>query len=230
MSQQHKPREERGTIESYVTGFAASLAFTLIPYFLVRNYHGTGKTMVVTIMALAMIQLVIQIVFFLHLGRGPKPRWELLFFYATFSMILVVVGGSLIIVHNLHSNMSVGDQEKRLVDSEAIYQVNGKKTGACQTTKANHRIVITNGVVSPLHITADQCDTLTFISQDSDTHTLVFGNDPTHDTYAGQGEISLRRDQKTDTLTLSEVGNFTFHDSQYSSLTGSFLVVDSSGY
>lgn len=217
--------QEHGTIKSYIIGFIASLIFTFIPYYLVTHHLHGGTGILVAILVLAVVQLVIQVEYFLHLGRGPKPRWEVYFFLSTISIILVVVGGSLIIVNNLHSNMSLPDQKMKLVNDEAIYQVDGKLTGACQATHVNYRIIFANNAVSPRHVAANKCDTLTFINEDSVTRDVAFGTHPAHESYAGISEFQLASG-KTKTITLSESGAFNFHDHLHPTITGSFLVLD----
>jgi cytochrome o ubiquinol oxidase subunit IV len=216
---------EQGAIKSYFIGFILSLIFTLIPYYLVQSHKGIGNVLLLAILGLAVIQLIIQVIYFLHLGRGPKPHWELYFFISTIGIILVVVGASLIIIQNLRSNMSVIDQKTKLINDEAIYQVDGKLTGACQTTLANHQIVIKNDAVSPRQITANKCDTLTFVNEDRHIHAITFGTHPAHDSYAGESELNVRPG-KSKTITLSEVGGFNYHDHQRPLIVGSFLVLN----
>lgn len=212
-------------MKSYVIGFIASLVFTFVPYYLVQHHQGAGTYLLVAILGLAVIQLIIQIQYFLHLGRGPKPRWELYFFLATVSIILVVVGGSVVIIHNLHNNMSLPEQQKKVINDEAIYQVNGKLTGACQMTRSNHQIIFKNGALSPAHTTANKCDTLTFVNDETVNRDITFGTQPAHDSYAGVNEYDLRPG-KTKTFTLSDAGNFKFYDHVQPNILGSFLVID----
>ena len=218
---------EKGAVKSYFIGFILSLIFTLVPYYLVQSHKGIGNLLLVAILGLAVIQLIIQILYFLHLGRGPKPHWELYFFISTIGIILVVVGASLIIINNLHSNMNVRDQKAKLINGEAIYQVDGKLTGACQITLVNHQAIIKNSAVSPRQITANKCDTLTFVNEDSYSHTITFGTHLAHSSYGGESELDIRPG-KTKTITLSEVGGFNFHDHERPILTGSFLVLNNS--
>lgn len=220
----------KSAVMSYFTGFILSLIFTLIPYYMVKNQFGSGNLLLIAILGLAVIQLIIQVVYFLHLGRGPKPRWELYFFVSTIGLILIVVGASLVIMNNLHKNMSVQDQKEKLINDEAIYQVNGKLTGACQTTLANHQVVFKNSTVSSRQITAKKCDTLTFVNEDNYSHAITFGTHPAHDSYAGESELDVRPG-KTKTITLSEIGGYNFHDHERPILVGSFLVLkDAQGY
>jgi cytochrome o ubiquinol oxidase operon protein cyoD len=55
--------------KSYVVGFVLSVITTLIAYLFVVNHVWPMQMMVYLVMALAVIQLVVQIVFFLHIGR-----------------------------------------------------------------------------------------------------------------------------------------------------------------
>jgi cytochrome o ubiquinol oxidase operon protein cyoD len=219
------PRKH-GSFRSYTIGFVLSLIFTFIPYYLVQNHNsGTSTVLLMTILGLAVVQLIIQLLFFLHLGRKPQPRWELYFFIATVGMILVVVGASLIIVNNLHKNMAVVDQQKKLVNDEAIAQINGKLTGACQTTHENHQVVIKNDAISPYHISANRCDTLTFVSGDGKSLDIKIGLPDAHSSYAGESELAVRPG-KTKTITLSEIGGFNFYDNQHPEIVGSLSVLD----
>ena len=95
------------TSKSYVVGFALSLLFTLAAYFLVANRLLSGGILTFTILGLALFQLVVQLLFFLHLGQESKPRWNLVIFLSTVSIILIIVLGSIWIMNNfslsLHS-------------------------------------------------------------------------------------------------------------------------------
>ena len=144
---------------------------------------------------------------------------------ATISIIMVVVGGSMVIINNLHQNMSIADQRKKLINDEAIYQLNGQLTGACQMTYINHKVIINNGTAIPRHITSERCDTLTFVNEDVNSHAITFGVHSKHESYAGEMEYSLRPG-KSKTITLSEIGGFNFHDHLQPTISGSFSVLN----
>lgn len=213
------------TLRSYVAGFALSLLYTFIPYYMVVNQTITGQALLITILIFAVVQTIIQVIFFLHLGRGPKPNWNLYFFVATVGIILVVVGGSLIIINNLHGKMTPYEQTKALIDREGIYQVGGEKTGACHGQYDNHQVIIENGKVTPSTTVATKCDTLTFINKDDVTREMTFGTHPEHKSYAGKNELKLSKG-KPKTITLSESGNFRFHDHLRPETSGNLLVVN----
>lgn len=101
----------RGTLLSYISGFGFSIVLTLTVFVLVNNHVVTGHQasshgfLVLAIMGLALVQLVVQLVFFLHMGSEPKPRWNLAVFMFMLVILIVIVGGSLWIMDNLNYNM-----------------------------------------------------------------------------------------------------------------------------
>ncbi len=216
-------KDQHGSIKSYTAGFILSLVFTFIPYYLVVNQTVSGTSLLITIMGFALIQMVIQVTFFLHLGRGPKPNWNLFFFASTFGIILVVVGGSIMIMNNLHYNMSPTEKVKKLVNDEGIHQVAGVKTGACQELHENHQIIIKDGKVTPTHTDASKCDTLTFINEDDVVREITFGTHPKHGSYAGEMELTIRKNRNK-SITLSESGSYQFHDHLQPETAGEFTV------
>ena len=215
--------DEEKAMRSYVTGFLLSLVFTFIPYYLVEKHTLSSTVLLDTILAFAFVQMIVQVTFFLHLGRGPKPRWNLFFFMATGVIILGVVGGSILIIDNLHYNMSPLDQTKKLIGDEAITQVDGTKTGACPAILASHIITIKDGKVSPSHTDAKKCDKLTFINQDSGMREIAFGAHPAHEAYAGNIDLSIGNGRNK-TITLSEIGTYSFHDHLQEETAGDFTV------
>ena len=210
-------------LKSYIFGFILSLFLTFVSYFIVVSQSMDGSSLRVAILAFAVSQMLIQIIFFLHLGRGPKPLYNVVFFVATVGIILVVVGGSVMIINNLHYNMQPVDQTKKLANDEGIYQIKGEMTGACQAIGNNHKITITNGQVNPEHTTARKCDTLTFINEDDKVLAITFGIHPEHGVYAGINELSVRTN-RSKSITLSELGSYKFHNHFQAGTTGYFTV------
>lgn len=219
----HKSDNEHKTMQSYVIGFVLSLIFTFIPYYMVVNQVVAGTTLLVTILGFAVVQMMIQIVFFLHIGRGPKPFYNIVFFILTIITILVVVGGSVVIMHNLHYNKTIPDQAKSLINGEGIYQIEGTPTGACRGQHANHQVTFKNGQVSPLYTAAKQCDTLTFINEDDGVRKISFGQIDQHSSYAGNTEIEVKKGRNK-TITLSETGAHQFYDRMQHETAGVFVV------
>ena len=89
--------------KSYVIGFVLSIITTLMAYVIVLNDIFTADARLYAIIAIAVVQLVVQMVFFLHIGRGS--RWKLLTFTFTLLFVGILVVGSLWVMHNLNYNM-----------------------------------------------------------------------------------------------------------------------------
>ena len=215
---------EKGTKVSYVVGFILSLIFTAIAYVLVINKSLQGSALLGTILTLAVLQMFVQIFFFLHLGRGPKPLYNIFFFASTVFLILVVVIGSIFIMDNLHYTMAPApDTVKNIAQNESITQVEGEETGACRRTGVNHNVTIKNGLITPRHTQAKLCDTITFINQDKEVREMTFGVHPEHQSYGGIEEIRVYKGYNK-TMTLNTAGQHLFHDHNNPATAGSFEV------
>jgi cytochrome o ubiquinol oxidase operon protein cyoD len=88
---------QHGSVASYSLGFLLSILLTLVPYFLVVNHNLSKSYLIAAVVSAAILQLWIQLRFFLHLNRGS-------FFSFVFTAIIVViiVFGSLWIMHDLN--------------------------------------------------------------------------------------------------------------------------------
>jgi cytochrome o ubiquinol oxidase operon protein cyoD len=209
-----QPKAEHGTTVSYVIGFLLSLVFTAIPYYLVVNKTVTGNSLLATILGFAVLQMAVQIFFFLHLGRGPKPLYNVAFFISTVGIILVVVVGSIFIMDHLSYNMETPKATTtKLAQDEGISQVGGEKTGACAYIGANHQVIILKGQAAPLRTEARLCDSLTFINQDDIVHSIMFGSSTYQETYGGETGVIVRRGHPK-TITLNQLGSHLFHEQQ----------------
>ena len=102
-------------VTSYVVGFLLSIVLTLGAYILVQQHvaghHAflTHKFLVGVILLFAMLQLVVQLVFFLHLGREKKPRWNLQVLMFAALVVSILVAGSIWIMANLDYNMQLNN-------------------------------------------------------------------------------------------------------------------------
>jgi cytochrome o ubiquinol oxidase operon protein cyoD len=100
-----------GSMGSYISGFVLSILFTLAAYLLVVHHYLSGWYLIAAILGLAIVQLFVQLVFFLHFGRGSKPRWNIPVFCLMLLFLFIVVIGSLWIMHNLNYRMMSSPEE-----------------------------------------------------------------------------------------------------------------------
>ena len=103
------------TFKAYTLGFFLSIALTLAAYFAVEERLLSGFELILVIMGLAFIQLWVQLIFFLHLGQEPKPKWNLLALFSTGGVIFLVIVGSLWIMQNLNYHMPT---EQEIIQDE----------------------------------------------------------------------------------------------------------------
>jgi cytochrome o ubiquinol oxidase operon protein cyoD len=111
----------RSMFWAYTAGFILSLVLTVAAYGMVTMKLFPSDLLTSSILVLAMLQLFVQLFFFLHLGRDPKTRWNVVFFIATAGMIFIVVIGSMWIMSHLNYNMMPGEVEEHMMEDEAIY-------------------------------------------------------------------------------------------------------------
>ena len=113
---------------SYFTGFGVSVMLTLAAFALTKvqfDSEGTaysGLVIIVLLLGLAIIQLVIQLVFFFHLGREPKPKLNTVSCLFMLMVVGIIGLGSLWIMYNLNYNMTEHEVESFIQQEENIYR------------------------------------------------------------------------------------------------------------
>jgi cytochrome o ubiquinol oxidase operon protein cyoD len=91
------------THKQYAIGFALAIILTVIPFALVMNHTLAATPLVIAGFALA--QIVVHVVYFLHVDASEEKRWNLMALLYTAVMVFIVLGGSLWIMHHLDVNM-----------------------------------------------------------------------------------------------------------------------------
>lgn len=115
------------TIKSYVIGFFLSLVLTLVAYGLTVIHVGSHHTFISheifipVIIAFALSQTVVQLIFFLHLWNEENPRWNLFFLISTIGVIMLVVIGSIWIMSHLNHNMTPAQMNQHILKDEGIH-------------------------------------------------------------------------------------------------------------
>lgn len=97
----------KNAVLKYMSGFVGALVMTVVAFVLVSEHLLSGGWLIAALIALALVQLWVQLVFFLHLGDEAKPRWQFTAFLFTVVMVLVIVIGSLWIMYHLNYNMNM---------------------------------------------------------------------------------------------------------------------------
>lgn len=95
---------------SRAVGYFASLVFTASSFtifFRPDFFHLDLRGNIVTLFILAGLQCTVQSVFFLHILSEKGPRWNLVVFSSTISMIFIIIFFSVWIINHLNYNMGI---------------------------------------------------------------------------------------------------------------------------
>ncbi len=100
--------ESHASVKSYMIGFVLSIILTAIPFGMLmdKTHYGFSKeTVLAAILVMAVIQVFVHVVYFLHMDRSAEQRWNVVAFAFTTMILVIVVSGSVWIMHNATSNM-----------------------------------------------------------------------------------------------------------------------------
>ncbi|WP_295544732.1 cytochrome o ubiquinol oxidase subunit IV [uncultured Pseudacidovorax sp.] len=98
-------QEKRRELRAYLVGFALSVLLTALPFAVVAGGWATGLQAYVVIGAAALVQVAVHFRFFLHIGLGRSTRDDLQLILFTALIIVLMVGGTVWILGNLHARM-----------------------------------------------------------------------------------------------------------------------------
>lgn len=117
--------EIKHLVRSYVIGFLLSLILTCLAFFITKSYlvssdMNVPMTLIISLIVLAAIQLLVQLLFFFHLGSETKPRLNTVSFLFMLMVVGIIGIGSLWIMFNLNYNMTGPQVEKYIEKEEGI--------------------------------------------------------------------------------------------------------------
>ncbi len=94
------------TRKDYLVGFFLAAALTAIPFWLVMGHPlGAGVITALAVMAFAGVQVVVHMIYFLHMNSRSEGGWTLLALLFTVLLVGIVLTGSLWVMHHLDTNM-----------------------------------------------------------------------------------------------------------------------------
>jgi cytochrome o ubiquinol oxidase operon protein cyoD len=94
-----------GSVGGYVIGFLLSVLLTAASFGLVLDRMLTPQSLLISLAVLAFGQIVVHLVFFLHMDGSSSQRWNVLAFTYAVLTAVILIGGSLWIMHNVSMNM-----------------------------------------------------------------------------------------------------------------------------
>lgn len=101
----HPPVTRKG----YLTGFLLSIVLTAIPFWLVMDKIITSPVLTgYVIMAFALVQVIVHVVYFLHLDPKAESGWQFMATIFTIVVVVITLIGSLWVMYHMNVNMMPG--------------------------------------------------------------------------------------------------------------------------
>jgi cytochrome o ubiquinol oxidase operon protein cyoD len=98
--------QDHGSVRSYVTGFVLSVILTAIPFGIVMT-GGLGSPVVTALVVLgfAVVQILVHMVYFLHMTARSEAGWTLLSTLFTLIVVVIMLSGSIWVMYHMNANM-----------------------------------------------------------------------------------------------------------------------------
>lgn len=102
----HAAHAPHFTLRGYLTGFIAAVVLTAIPFWIVmgKAFGSSGITAAV-ILGFAAVQIIVHMVYFLHMDGKAEGGWNLLALVFTVMLVVITLSGSLWVMYHLNHNM-----------------------------------------------------------------------------------------------------------------------------
>ena len=102
----HGHDASHGSLRTYLIGFGLSVVLTAIPFWLVMTGAlGSNQATVLVVMAMAVIQIVVHMVYFLHMNAKSEGGWTMMALIFTLIVVVIALSGSLWVMYHLNANM-----------------------------------------------------------------------------------------------------------------------------
>jgi len=97
------------SLKGYMTGFFLAVVLTAIPFWLVMGkVIPNSQTLAVVILTFAAIQIVVHMIYFLHMDTKSEGGWNMLALIFTLVLVVITLSGSIWVMFHLNSNMMPG--------------------------------------------------------------------------------------------------------------------------
>ncbi|HSW72138.1 MAG TPA: cytochrome C oxidase subunit IV family protein [Chlamydiales bacterium] len=96
------------SLAARIVGYISSLILTLIAFLIIVYpdfFHVGTDTNILFLIALAMLQFIFQSICFLHVMGEKGPRWNLVVYVSTLSIVLIIVVFSIWVMNHLNYRM-----------------------------------------------------------------------------------------------------------------------------
>lgn len=102
----HDAHGTHGSLREYAIGFLLSVVLTAIPFWLVMSGAIPDKqTTAMVIIAFAGVQIVVHMIYFLHMNTKSENGWTVMALIFTVVVLVITLSGSLWVMYHLNHNM-----------------------------------------------------------------------------------------------------------------------------
>lgn len=101
----HEIEMPHASMRDYAIGFVLSVILTAIPFWLVMERPLSDGATAAVIMVFAAVQIVVHMVFFLHMSPKAEGGWSITSLAFTVIIVVIMLAGSMWVMHHLNSNM-----------------------------------------------------------------------------------------------------------------------------
>lgn len=99
------------TMGDYVKGFILAVILTAIPFYLVMNNVITDRSTAVAVLGLfAIVQVLVHMVYFLHMNGKIQGGWTMLSTIFTVIFLAIAISGTLWVMFHMNTNMMPGHE------------------------------------------------------------------------------------------------------------------------
>jgi cytochrome o ubiquinol oxidase operon protein cyoD len=103
------------TPRGYLIGFALSVLLTALPFWLVMGKVLPSPALTsAAVLIFAAVQVVVHMLYFLHLNAKVEQGWSLLALIFTGVLVVIMLAGSVWVMHHLNTNMMPMHEMKNL--------------------------------------------------------------------------------------------------------------------
>ena len=105
----HDGSVPHSTLKGYATGFILAVILTAIPFYLVMT--GAIKdsgTMGLVLLGMAAVQIVVHMIYFLHMNSKVEQGWSMLAMLFTLMLVVIMLSGSIWVMYHMNHNMMPG--------------------------------------------------------------------------------------------------------------------------
>lgn len=101
----HEIEMPHATMRDYVVGFILAVILTVIPFWLVMSRPLDAGVTIAIILTFAVIQVVVHMVYFLHMTPKQEGGWTFTTLIFTLIVVVIMLAGSIWVMHHMTTNM-----------------------------------------------------------------------------------------------------------------------------